>query len=106
MCTRLTPEEIRGDVPLDDHDTVDVDWNQYKEERRTKRANNKIVSTQMLENSGIKYESKNNGVHLIVESANGKIDFWPSTGKWICRTGDKGRGVTNLIKKIVRMTND
>lgn len=71
--------------------------------RREKKESNREWSTQHLKDEGIVFESKNNGIHLIVYVPDSelKIDFWPSTGKWIPRdTGDQYRGIRNLIKYI------
>lgn len=67
-------------------------------DKKEKRALNTERSTQILVDHGIKFESKNNGAHLIVTGLNGLIDFWPSTGKYIVRKGGDGRGVFNLLK--------
>ena len=68
-----------------------------KVERQEKKRLNKARSTQILADKGIPFQSFNNGVHLVV----GTFDFWPSTGKFISHvTGEKGRGVFKLIKKI------
>lgn len=72
-----------------------------KEEGKKKKSKNLVSSTQILADEGIQFESKNNGVHLVVNH-NGKIaDFWPSTGKFNIR-GEAGyhRGVKNLLKKL------
>jgi len=72
-----------------------------KEEGKKKKAKNLVSSTQILADKGIQFESKNRGVHLVVNH-NGKIaDFWPSTGKFNIR-GEVGyhRGVKNLLKKL------
>lgn len=63
-----------------------------------KRSRNLISSTEILDNHNIEYESKNNGVHLIVKGIDGLIDFWPSTGKFNLRNGKSGRGVFKLIR--------
>jgi len=72
--------------------------------KKAKRADNTTKSTQLLEDRGILFESKNDGAHLIVASRGYPslvADFWPSTGKWIVReNGGKGRGVFPLLKKL------
>lgn len=66
-----------------------------------KKSGNKKFSTKMLSDNGIDFESKNGGVHLIVNADGPIIDFWPSTGKFICRkTGRESRGVKKLIKHV------
>lgn len=70
-----------------------------KEASRKKKESNQDWSTQKLIDEGIPFESKNWGNHLIVETQNGKVDFWPSTGKFIVRDTDKhGRGIRQLLK--------
>lgn len=64
------------------------------------RSLNRRQSPVLLEENSIVFEVKNNGAHLIVESTEGKIDFWPGTGKWITRNGLRGFGVMNLISHI------
>lgn len=54
---------------------------------------NKESNTKLLVDIKAKFESKNNGEHLIIESRYGYIDFWPSSGKWAFRVdGEKGQG--------------
>ena len=87
-------------------DTGD-DYKAMKEHSARKRKNNREQSAAMLAEAGIEYASKNNGAHLIVESNLGKIDFWPGTGKWMCRSGAYSRGVKNLIALVrENSTND
>lgn len=69
-----------------------------KEQSRTKRASNTQYSTQLLIDSGVSFQSKNNGAHLIVQGEFSRIDFWPATGKFVELGGDHGRGVRNLLK--------
>lgn len=51
-----------------------------------------------LNRVGIKFDSRNNGQHLIVEGIDCFIDFWPSTDRWNTRFGFKSRGLYRLIK--------
>jgi len=70
-----------------------------KEHSKQKKESNKRFSTNELESRDIKFESKNDGYHLIVNHFNKIADFWPYTGKFIIRNNNKkGRGVFNLIK--------
>ena len=72
-----------------------------KEYSRDKRLSNKLKSTMILRSKGVEFHSKNNGSHLIVDSGDGLIDFWPSTGKYqIRKTKRFGRGVKNLLKEL------
>lgn len=71
---------------------------QAEAESKMRRSNNRKKSPQLLREAGIHFESKSQGVHLIVTGPFGLIDFWPGTGKWICRaTGKEDRGVRTLI---------
>jgi hypothetical protein len=73
-------------------------WAEHKKRSQEKRASNRAASAEILARVGVKFESKNQGAHLVVESSRGKIDFWPGTGKWILREGGvTGRGVNNLL---------
>lgn len=70
-----------------------------KEAGAAKRRENQENSTRILDEKGVEFESKNRGVHLVVTGKDGLIDFWPSTGKFLCRNKScQGRGVLNLIK--------
>lgn len=74
-------------------------WRELKELSKQKRASNREHSATFLQAAGITFESKNNGAHLVVTTATGKIvDFWPGTGLWIPRgTKQQVRGVSKLI---------
>lgn len=77
------------------------DFNAWKRAKMEKRAKNRDASPQRLTEAGVKFDSRNLGAHLIVQSQAGTIDFWPGTGNWIIRsTQQKGRGVFDLIKFI------
>lgn len=70
-----------------------------KERARQKREKNKESSTEILIKHGVAFESKNEGIHLIVRHASKIVDFWPSTGRFICRSGKRDdHGVFNLLK--------
>lgn len=69
--------------------------------RQEKRADNREQSAEYLAQRGIPFVKKNGGAHLIVEGDECFIDFWPGTGKWIARNGQKGFGVRNLVNFIV-----
>jgi len=73
-------------------------YQDHREASREKRAGNRESSAQILTDKGIEFERKNMGAHLIVSGSDCLIDFWPGTGKFIARNGNKGRGVFNLIK--------
>lgn len=74
-----------------------------KEAKSEKKKDNKENSTKLLTEHDVEFESRNNGVHLIVYAEGDKlIDFWPSTGLWIRRwhTQKRERGVMRLLKEL------
>jgi hypothetical protein len=70
----------------------------WRDQRREKKAGNRASSTALLQERGVQFESKNDGVHLIVRGNGAVVDFWPSTGKFIVRGGRTGRGVFKLLR--------
>lgn len=75
-------------------------WRDHRLAGQKKKASNQEASTQTLIDEGVKFESKNHGVHLIVQGLKSVIDYWPSTGKFIPRgAGRPGRGIRNLLKQ-------
>lgn len=74
-----------------------IDYAGIKKDSQIKRIGNLNFSTNYLTEIGVTFESKNNGIHLIVNSKNGIIDFYPTTGLWIVRNGKRGRGVKNMV---------
>jgi hypothetical protein len=50
---------------------------------------------QYLTDAKIPFETKNGGVHLIVEGPHGYIDVWPTTGKWSPRPSEGNPCVEN-----------
>lgn len=75
-------------------------FDMMKQRSKSKKLNNLERSTSMLIEKGFLFESKNNGLHLIVSRNGIKADFWPSTGKFSLRDGKYGRGIKNLIKSL------
>lgn len=72
----------------------------FADESKKKRGSNRDTSAQILKESGLKFESKNDGAHLIVTGHGAVADFWPGTGKYIVRgSGKYKRGVFNLLKE-------
>ena len=75
-------------------------FKRMRELSRAKRSHNREQSAALLENSGIEFERKNDGAHLIILS-NPKIDFYPGTGLWRVRGENKShRGVRHLLKHL------
>lgn len=77
------------------------DWAQHRIASQVKRGHNRASSAKILTEKGIPFESKSQGVHLIVDGGDRVIDFWPGTGKWIPR-GDRQPqfGVRGLVMYI------
>ena len=74
---------------------------EMKARRKARNLARKSESTALLLSSGIKFESKNYGEQLIIMTAKGVIDFYPSTGQYIKRASKKRQnGVNKLIKQI------
>lgn len=68
---------------------------------REKKRRNLAYSTNLLKEEGIEFESKNNGVHLVIHHMGQVWDFWPSTGKFGKRgSGHYGRDVKNLLREL------
>ena len=70
----------------------------FREYFREKRQTNKEQSTALLIEKGIKFESRNDGAHLMIETAKGRVNFYPSTGLY--NGAFEGRGVFNLLKDL------
>ncbi len=67
---------------------------------KDRRRNNREQSARLLAKHEIVFEEKNMGAHLVVEGRGGYIDFWPGTGRWILRYGNKHRGFG--VKKLIQ----
>lgn len=81
-------------------------FKEMRERSKEKRSSNRQKSADLLKNSGINFERKNCGAHLIILSTP-KIDFYPGTGLWKVRgVNKKRRGVLSLLKFIKEMKND
>jgi hypothetical protein len=66
---------------------------------KQRRARNREHGFDALASAGYHFEVKNGAAHLIVETDQGKVDFWPGTKKWIVRKGGRmGRGVEALME--------
>lgn len=72
-----------------------------KEASRKKRASNRRQGASELFVRGVPVEKKNGGAHLIVlPNTEQRVDYWPGTGLWHAKDGQKGRGIQSLLKKI------
>lgn len=76
-------------------------WACLAEQPKAKRASNRDSSAKLLAERSYYFTSHNQGAHLVVSHEGLTVDFWPGTGKWICRTtGVTSRGVFNLVKHL------
>lgn len=80
------------------------DFKAFREHFREKRQSNKEKSTALLIENGIEFESRNDGVHLLIETSNGRVNFYPSTGLY--NGALSGRGVFNLLKELKGVKNE
>jgi hypothetical protein len=73
-------------------------WEKLKEYNRQKKLENEKKSIKILKDKGFEIKILNEYTsHYRIKD----FDFWPTTGKFYNQsTGEKGRGVFNLIKKI------
>lgn len=70
-----------------------------KEADKARRAANRERGFNALADAGYAFEVKNGAAHLIVDTDQGKVDFWPGTEKWIARaTRQKGFGAAALMQ--------
>lgn len=73
-------------------------WAALKQESKLKKLNNREKSVSLLSSGKVDFKLLDDSTgHYRV----GEFDFWPSTGKFYNqKTGERGRGVFNLLKKI------
>lgn len=74
------------------------DFKAFREYCREKRQSNLEKSTALLLEHGIQFESRNDGVHLMIATPKGRVNFYPSTGLY--NGALSGRGVFNLIEEL------
>lgn len=71
-----------------------------KDHSKQRRSNNREKCAEVLTAAGVMFEARNNGAHLIVEGNDCFIDYWPGTGRWKTRNGEKGFGVRSLLRHL------
>ena len=75
-------------------------FNAYRQDRKAKKEQNLTNSVAILDEKQIEYTMPSY-THYVVKFGDSFVDYWPSTGKFICRKSKKvGRGIRNLIKHI------
>ena len=74
--------------------------------KQERKQANKANGTEKIKRSGYSFVTHNDGLHIVIEN---RVDYWPSTGKFIDRqTKRKGRGILPLLKYlygIIKQTN-
>lgn len=86
-----------------------MDFVSMREDGRRRKASNRAYSTSLLMQRGVRFDSCNDGLHLVVRDAQGRrqVDFWPSTGLWIpVGTGRRQRGVNALLRYLGKAPGD
>lgn len=71
------------------------------EGHKRKTAANRANSPEVLTTFGFSFDAKNNGAHLVVQTSEGVVDFWPGTGLFAPRWDvvRSGRGVFALCRQ-------
>lgn len=67
-------------------------------EKKRKKRKNLEWSTNKLKELGVDFESKNDGILLVVKNGADVCNFYPSTGRYMVRCGIWKRGINNLLK--------
>jgi hypothetical protein len=82
-------------------------FNEWRAMKAEKRCANRHASAGILSKSGIVFETKNDGAHLVVLAGHCVVDFWPGTGLWIVRGGTKRRrGVRKLVHFVANQRSE
>lgn len=70
-----------------------------KERSKKRKAAHLEYAAKMLDRNGVAYQRRNEGLHFMVDSQKGTIDYYPTTGVWRPRNGDRGgRGIAGLLR--------
>ncbi len=75
-------------------------WNDIHNIKRADRRDRAAQDVELLKRLGVVYSSNDNGVHLMIDDkSRGRVDFWPTTGRWECRSQKKlnRRGISSLL---------
>lgn len=81
--------------------SIREDYRERERYSRMKKQANKQYSTHLLIEQGIAFESRDNGLHLVIRTSRGNINFFPSTGLY--NGAVKGRGVFNLLEELKKI---
>lgn len=76
-------------------------WRDMHEHSKQRRAANRDRSAIILRDSGVRFDTRNGGAHLIVHGPKAVYDFWPGTGLWQQRGASRAwRGVRSLVREV------
>ena len=79
-------------------------WKEVREESRKKKRDNEQMSLHLLKMHCIEYEIL---CATVCHYRVGPFDYWPTTGKFYNqKTGEFGRGVKNLIKRVKKIKHE
>lgn len=73
----------------------------FREQSRERKQSNRERSTQRLLENGVKFQSRNDGLHLMIDTPAGRVNFYPSTGLY--NGVLEGRGVFTLLDELKRL---
>lgn len=80
-------------------------WRDVRHEQQAQRSTNRERGAFQLTSRGFKFESKNDGAHLVVKHGGRTVDYWPGPGKWIVRgSRRRGHGVFDLMRLLEQTT--
>lgn len=93
---------------MEDGETLADYWRDVtplmKAESKARREKNRRGGAELLTAAGIRFDSRNNGAHLVAYARGHTFDFWPGTGLWIMwGSTQRHRGVRRLIKFIQQL---
>lgn len=77
------------------------DMKAFNQHFKAKKQRNREYSTALLTKEGIEFESRNDGLHLMIDTSKGRVNFYPSTGLY--NGALQGRGVKNLIEELIEI---
>ena len=84
---------------LENDDDTAAFWSDLNKVRREERHDRGAQDIDVLKRYGVVYSSNDGDVHLMIDDkVRGRVDFWPTTGRWQCLAGKrKGTGISKLL---------
>ena len=74
-------------------DEIYLHFSEQREARKKKRKSNREYGLGFLKRKNIPFVELNNGVHVRLVFDGETIDFYPSTGLYILKDGNRSRGI-------------